>query len=217
MMKIEEVKYQDVDTILTFCQKLVVPDYQRRFTWGRNEVNAFYNDIKELVRDEHFIGSILLISSPETSDLYASHEIVDGQQRIVSIFLMLKALVKYYYDNDRIEYSTELSDTYLHTKRPGKDSIVKLNVNSRDSASYGSILRDQEGHDGKMLKAYSIFKNEIFKLSPEGVDELLDKLLHKLKIVLIRTGTKGNAFILFETLNSFVSTNFRYFRKSFFR
>ena len=77
-----------------------VPDYQRNYAWEKKNWEDFWNDIKEglLADTEHYWGTITLKSTGES--LYCSEkdipfnlfEVVDGQQRITTIYLFLLAL-----------------------------------------------------------------------------------------------------------------------------
>jgi len=77
-----------------------VPDYQRNYAWSEKNWEDFWNDIKEglLTETEHYWGTITLKATGET--LYCTEkdipfnlfEVVDGQQRITTIYLFLLAL-----------------------------------------------------------------------------------------------------------------------------
>lgn len=64
-------------------QQFVIPKYQREYKWSREQVKTLISDIN---KHEKFLGNIIL---NEFSEFY---EIVDGQQRITTLFLILIAL-----------------------------------------------------------------------------------------------------------------------------
>lgn len=69
---------------------LAIPNYQRPYVWAENNVEQLLNDIyiaKSNGKEEYLIGSIIL-----HNDKKDSLAIVDGQQRITTILLLLKAL-----------------------------------------------------------------------------------------------------------------------------
>ena len=82
------------------------PPYQRKYSWKKAEYRKLFEDIQESVgnceadaTDEvsyYYIGTILLVKKPEESD----YEIVDGQQRLVSISLLFAAIYRYIGDLD---------------------------------------------------------------------------------------------------------------------
>ena len=69
-----------------------VPLYQREYSWTLNEVSDLYYDILESLKEEegHFFGSLLLYKPESKKEV----EIVDGQQRLTTIFLLLYAILK---------------------------------------------------------------------------------------------------------------------------
>jgi uncharacterized protein with ParB-like and HNH nuclease domain len=81
-----------------------VPDYQRAYAWEPNpHIADFWNDIKEamMTGTEHYWGTITLrvtgesLYCKETATRFNVHEIVDGQQRITTLYLLLLALSKW--------------------------------------------------------------------------------------------------------------------------
>jgi hypothetical protein len=70
----------------------IVPDYQREYVWTEKEVQQLLSDIDEQFDGpenlEYFIGTILV--SP--TDRKGHYEVIDGQQRLTTFFLLLCAL-----------------------------------------------------------------------------------------------------------------------------
>lgn len=66
-------------------RKLLIPLYQREYKWEDKNIQSIVNDIKN---HEKFLGNIIL---DEANDCY---EIVDGQQRITTCFLLLLSIHK---------------------------------------------------------------------------------------------------------------------------
>ena len=64
-------------------KQFVIPKYQREYKWSEEQVKTLISDIN---KHEKFLGNIILNEFP---DFY---EIVDGQQRITTLFLILIAL-----------------------------------------------------------------------------------------------------------------------------
>lgn len=69
-----------------------VPDFQRNYAWEEPQVEAFWNDIEFLAttdRDSHFVGSIITYQNDSQGLTAAPLQLIDGQQRITTIFMML--------------------------------------------------------------------------------------------------------------------------------
>lgn len=62
-----------------------IPDYQRTYKWGRKNVNQLINDVMEFSLDSSYrLGTLVLNNG----------DIVDGQQRVVSLALILSQLFR---------------------------------------------------------------------------------------------------------------------------
>src|SRR5690554_2489771 len=76
------------------CQ-FVIPVYQRNYTWtAGKEVKQFLDDLKSVLEEEytnHFLGIIIYLDTPID---FSSREfsVIDGQQRLTTIFLFLYAV-----------------------------------------------------------------------------------------------------------------------------
>jgi hypothetical protein len=90
MARIENHKYS-IEEAFRECF-YVVPDYQREYVWTDKEVHQLLEDINEQIdagsEREYFIGTVLV--SP--TDQKGHYEVIDGQQRLTTFFLLLCAL-----------------------------------------------------------------------------------------------------------------------------
>ncbi|MBX5808166.1 DUF262 domain-containing protein [Pseudomonas aeruginosa] len=90
MARIENHKYSIVEAFQECFY--IVPDYQREYVWTDKEVHQLLEDIGEQIDTgttrEYFIGTVL-VSPTEQKNHY---EVIDGQQRLTTFFLLLCAL-----------------------------------------------------------------------------------------------------------------------------
>lgn len=90
MAKIENHKYS-IDEAFRECF-YIVPDYQREYVWTDKEVTQLLDDINEQVDGassrEYFIGTVLVSPTQQKNH----YEVIDGQQRLTTFFLLLCAL-----------------------------------------------------------------------------------------------------------------------------
>lgn len=90
MAKIENHKYT-IEQAFRECF-YVVPDYQREYVWTEKEVQQLLQDIDEEFdvgdRREYFIGTVLVSPTAQSGHF----EVIDGQQRLTTFFLLLCAL-----------------------------------------------------------------------------------------------------------------------------
>ena len=69
----------------------IVPDYQREYVWTEKQINQLLEDINEPIdasSSEYFIGTVL-VSPKDEKDHF---DVIDGQQRLTTTFLILCAL-----------------------------------------------------------------------------------------------------------------------------
>lgn len=90
MARIENHKYT-IEEAFRECF-YIVPDYQREYVWTDKHVHQLLDDINEKIdtgsSSEYFIGTVL-VSPTEKKNHY---EVIDGQQRLTTFFLLLCAL-----------------------------------------------------------------------------------------------------------------------------
>ena len=90
MSRIENHKYS-IEQAFRECF-YVVPDYQREYVWTDKEVQRLLDDVDEQIdagsTREYFIGTVLV--SPTSQNNH--YEVIDGQQRLTTFFLLLCAL-----------------------------------------------------------------------------------------------------------------------------
>jgi hypothetical protein len=78
--------------ILKKYEKLKVEDYQRTYSWSSSQISDLWLDVVETAGDpesDHFFGTLILqISQGEAK----TATIVDGQQRLTTVFILLSAI-----------------------------------------------------------------------------------------------------------------------------
>jgi len=74
----------------------IIPDYQRDFVWSRKELTAFFEDLMEAfeTREDYFIGSMVFEKRKNVKLGPEVYLLVDGQQRITSLFLLFGLSLK---------------------------------------------------------------------------------------------------------------------------
>ena len=188
----------------------VVPVYQRNYDWQDDHCKQLFHDVLHVIEtgQEHFLGTICF-------KLASSHErsIIDGQQRLTSITLMLKAI--YDFDSDE-EIQSEIKNQYLYNKGYGINTDFmkyKLHLNKRDEEVYHIRLnKEKKKYDEKLtasqknsrmyqnyLLFYSLVSDYVMKKGGSCGDIL--ESLRSLTIIELEITTE-NPQEIFESLNS---------------
>lgn len=116
-----------------------IPIYQRGYSWGEEQIDAFLNDIDNLFGNEipHYMGMIgvedLMMSNNEekifrnwigynnyySPSSFKFYHIVDGQQRLLTIIILLSHLIRFIKEEDRLWFNinkNSIKIKYIHTQ-----------------------------------------------------------------------------------------------------
>lgn len=75
--------------------KFVIPQFQREYSWQEEEVLEFWNDLRQSISDDYFIGLVILTEPGNEAELDNQKDrryVVDGQQRLITLTLIVAAL-----------------------------------------------------------------------------------------------------------------------------
>ena len=85
--KISELHIIDADSTLFKSVRYSIPLYQRDYAWEEKQIVQLIDDIDDVnLNDKYYIGSLIVANH---DDVY---EVVDGQQRLTTLFLLLSYL-----------------------------------------------------------------------------------------------------------------------------
>ncbi len=88
---VEELKILDEVTIFDTNTHYVIPRYQRAYAWEDKEIAQLIDDINDIDSSENYYIGSLVVS--KVQDKPKTYEVVDGQQRLTTLFLLLQYLV----------------------------------------------------------------------------------------------------------------------------
>ena len=176
--------------------RITIPAYQRGYVWSEHEWEDFYNDILNIIKLDykpHFMGTILLKTN---SGIF---EIVDGQQRLITLTLFLFAF----------------RDVYHSLKFNYIENILKNRIilNDKDNV-YESIFRKVYNRGQRTINnsesknietAYQFFKKKFENknlFNQVTTDFNMLRVLNKLFFVIITIDNETNPYLIFETLNA---------------
>lgn len=82
-------------SLLTEAISLEVPDFQRSYSWEDTNIDAFHLDITRAyeVEKKHFLGALILLDKGEDDNSgIKRYDIIDGQQRLTTIFMYISLI-----------------------------------------------------------------------------------------------------------------------------
>lgn len=99
-----------------------IPPFQREYAWKRSQVDDLFDDLKDFREtsdsgDLYLLGQIILATS---DDSIYSKDLIDGQQRFVSMTLLFLAMQNYFEKHSKAEGA-------LHGEPRAKTAIKKIN------------------------------------------------------------------------------------------
>ena len=153
--------------------------------------------------ETHFLGSIVVINEGTKIADYNISEVVDGQQRLVTLSILFLTLRNISELKESKDYAKEIEDKFLFSKKVGKDKEQKIKLSNKDNDSYYNLINSNfDSIESKNIKiAYTFFEEKIKKMDITEIKKLFNKLTEKVSIVIIETDSPKSAFRLFETLN----------------
>lgn len=185
-----------------------VPVYQRNYDWSNIECEKLYQDIMNAFDKDcqHFTGTVVYIDDENGGSGLNVVLIIDGQQRITTIYILLKAL----YDASKgvlVSVESEIADV-IFNRHCDEKYKVKLKPVKMDNKQLTLLVKDKiddMDRNSNVYKNYVIFKNLIEKSLADGYD-LADILngIKKLEIVeIILDKLQGDQpQKIFESINS---------------
>ena len=185
-------------------EQFFIPAYQRRYAWKTKQLLELFEDVNLLEsNDTHFFGTILLLTESHKADIN-SLEVVDGQQRMISLTLLLKAIKDKFVELDKQDIANEI-DEYLSCQGIDRKKQNKIILGDLDEPDYSKILSQKDlgeikNHD--LSSAYDEFRRAIAKYDFNDLNKFYFKLLNNAIVMRLDTGKAKDAYKLFETINN---------------
>ena len=90
---IQELRILDKETLFDTEAHYVIPRYQRAYAWEDKEIVQLIDDINDSTGD-YYIGSLVVAKvKGKVKGKVETYEVVDGQQRLTTLYLLLHYLV----------------------------------------------------------------------------------------------------------------------------
>lgn len=224
-----------------------IPDYQRGYSWRtpeaeksgslqvRYQVKEFWEDIINGYRNDresgktYYIGTIVLSSSKDPYNNYNNAgrlNVVDGQQRLVTLYLLYAALADWYYSKGKLaeklaeDATKKVFEISKSVKRVFDERIVLPDDEGKQLKNLLEPLKDEKTVDISSLNAksnienaFKFFRESIQKFSESGnssgkvedsinlvakLDAYMEKQLY---VAVVKTVDAIRAHVVFETLN----------------
>lgn len=190
-----------------YGSQYVIPVYQRNYTWKKNkQVKQLISDIERILTGEtkrHFIGTIVYVIT-NTDFMVRERAVVDGQQRLITMFLCVYALKNIAEQKNELDIAKILRTSYLENNDEEKYKYrLKPSVSDDDAYKYITEDRiDEYVGTSQIMDNYKYIYDEFDKLvSQYGIMKVINAI-RELYIVRIELDQDDDAQQIFESINS---------------
>ena len=204
-----------------------IPDYQRAYVWDTDQVRDLLDDTISAYREnkeaQYFLGSMVLKinEKSENNVSYTEYELLDGQQRITTVFLILACmrdmLTDYpQYQNSLAGFVYQAEDAIL--QQPERMRIifnirsdVRDFVNEHIKPLHGTcdsaLLKDKmQAKDVNIsirnMANAMLVAHEFLEENKSDIIGYLSYFLNKVLMIYVATEELQDAFQLFTVLNN---------------
>lgn len=213
------------ELLSTTSPALIVPAWQRSYSWTESNVETFWNDLSEfdnrnpgknIDQREYFLGSVVIVSTSSNE-----HLLLDGQQRLATAVILL-SVIRERIKTFKADAATRLQAKYLADFNDAKNEFVyKLTLNNYDrdffkrkilenrDASYKEPTPELASHfliEKARSYFWAVFEEKYKSFAnPEAAFNwairMQDVLLNHMSVVAVTSTDEDSAAEVFETLN----------------
>lgn len=197
-------------------QKFIIPDYQRPYAWGEEEVRTLFDDLVEYTRERidspYFLGTIVSYTNENNEQ-----EIIDGQQRLTTLCLLLRALYnkieKMDHTKERNNFINQIEPALWETDElSGEADKSKILLESRVFESdYNAVLANilmtgkveqnpKDNYSINYLLCQALI-DEYAADEPLTFYHFVNNILNKAIVLPIKADNQDTALTIFSTLN----------------
>lgn len=184
------------DTSIQFT----IPIYQRAYSWQKDNWNVFLQDLVEQVdrENEYSYGNLLL----ETNKKDSEYDVIDGQQRLTTLIIFMRAL--YNVLQDKQAHEDELGDIEEFFEKKKKKRLRPVD---NDRACFDAIIIENKPYtvasssQESISNAKDYFIKELDKLDVDVLVKIKNVILDS-KVNRLELQGKKEAALMFELQNN---------------
>lgn len=190
-----------------------IPFFQRTYVWKKDNWDEFWDsliqeleELKSKKDSEHFIGTII-IKQAETEKLGALvYDLIDGQQRLTTVCLFLRALHDCAKDQKLKKWIYNL---LVFTDSYGEENI-RIIHSKVDSQYFSKIILSENSNEtlepvdsSNIVSAYFYFKNKIIaNIAEDDIRNTVTIILEHLPVIHMALSKNDDVQQIFDTINS---------------
>lgn len=216
-----EAEAATLDELFAGEKELHAPIFQRLYVWGASEAEKLWDDIDQVLDGQdaaRFLGAVVLQDrTSKVAFAPRAYWIIDGQQRLTTLYLLLLAIADASRRAGDHDFATLLVDSYLLNQHGSANGQTKVRPTNRDLAQFSKLV-DKIGwanplaplgfgeESGAMTRMFAILSKELadrVKLNGPGYrTDVAKALLENLKFVRIILSPDDDPHQVFDSLNN---------------
>lgn len=200
-----------------------IPEYQRPYVWEDEQIIALLEDIASAQKfepdSEYFLGSIVLHSKETISKTYRDNELLDGQQRLSTLY-MLMAVIRDLSNNDELKdtcsqaiYQKEnkfrsipermrLAFDIREDVQEFAEKFIKSPNSTNEVEKLANLKKDSKDASIKnMASAILTIRNWFTKSGAPNLEDFSTHLLNNVLLIFVSSQELDDAFRMFTVLN----------------
>lgn len=201
-MKASEEKLQK---IIEGTIQYVVPLFQRAYSWTKSEWEALWDDIITLCEQEnprvHFMGSIVTMPADSAPGGCPKYILIDGQQRITTIFILLAALRDKAKPVDQ-KLADQIQNTILVNQYEEGLDFYKIQPTQVDREVFYRIIQSENPIDKNSISECYAFFEKKFRLTKIDFQKLKKVICNNFSLVSVVLSIDDDPYLVFESLNA---------------
>lgn len=201
-MQASETKLQQ---IIEGTKQYVVPLFQRPYSWKKSEWQMLWDDLIDLCELEtprtHFMGSIVTMPTNSIPEGVSKYLLIDGQQRLTTIFILLCALRDRAMHSEESKLSAKIDAILTNVHEDGID-YFKLQPTQVDREIFHRLIQSDEiSTNSSILDCYVFFFKKIKQFNTD-LQQLQKIICTNLSIVSVVLSANDDPYLVFESLNA---------------
>ena len=193
--------------------KIKIPFFQRTYVWDESNWEDLIEEFQDKEKTDNFLGTIILKQLLPRSGKPKEAEVIDGQQRLTTISILLRALYDSFPEDIQQNIKEHVSlILFYNYDKTSQDKHIKIEHSLADSESYRKVIKEPETIDlnqineksHRILRCYKFFRETFENMSVEEKRSLLNKILdeNNKMFVVIDLEENDDEQSIFDTLNT---------------
>lgn len=225
--------YSSIGQVFSAPMRYTIPLFQRPYVWSKEDQwQPLWDDVRALADRVvnppqhkpiagHFLGTVVLEQVPTVTVVLPQRQVIDGQQRLTTLQIMLKAAEhalavagSHANDTERVQFDNaagQISQLTGNQFTATEEEKFKVWPTNQDRAPFEAVMTSaaQSGvmQSSRMAEAYNFFRGEILHwlTGPSAGHRALafaSALKDHLRIIVLDLDDNDEPQAIFETLNA---------------